>query len=41
MSDEIKTHFKGPGEWRRQAAELEKETPEKKIKRLAEQAKKN
>lgn len=23
MSENIKTHFKGPGEWRRQAAQLE------------------
>jgi hypothetical protein len=26
--EETKTHFKGPGEWRSQAARLEEEQPE-------------
>lgn len=29
MSDETKTKFKGPGQWRSQAARLEKEAEEK------------
>lgn len=28
MSDEVKTHFKGPGQWRSQAAALEAEDEE-------------
>lgn len=30
---EVKTQFKGPGEWRSQAARLEKETPKEKAKK--------
>jgi hypothetical protein len=29
MSDKTKTHFKGPGEWRSQAAQLEAERDSK------------
>lgn len=28
MEPEVKTQFKGPGQWRSQAAELEKDDPE-------------
>lgn len=38
--EEVKTKFKGPGQWRSQAARLEKETPQQKIKKLADKAKK-
>lgn len=39
MSEEIKTHFKGPGQWRSQAARLEKESPKEKIKKIADKVK--
>lgn len=39
MSNEIKTEFKGPGQWRSQAARLEKEDATKsRISELAEKA---